>query len=107
VKPLRRAICTPWWTTSEPGVLFESSPVWYTICTQRTEDEYSFACHEDVLTSRSEHQDLLLKITLPETERLGMLADLYEMNISWFSLFQTEEALVRTLAYEKAERHQS
>lgn len=79
---------------------------WYTICTQQNEAKYFFTCHEDVLAPNSEHQDLLLKITVPSTERLAMLADLHETNINWFSLFQTEEALVRTLAYEKAERHE-
>lgn len=77
---------------------------WYTICTELTNGGYYFSCHEDVFAKGSTHQDLLIKITLPRCERLAILSELRKMNITEFSLFQTEEALMKTLALEKIEK---
>jgi len=76
---------------------------WYTICTKLVENEYVFACHDEVFSTGSANQDLLIKITLPATERMKALKELRRMNITSFSLFQTEEALMRTLAFERLE----
>jgi len=79
---------------------------WYTICTQLIEGEYHFTSHEDVFTHPKRHpQDVLIKLTIPSTERVKMLQALRLMNITLFSLFQTEEGLVRTLAFDNIERY--
>jgi len=77
---------------------------WYTICTERKENEYQFIPHEDALAHTSHSQDVLIKITIPSAERIKMLQALRLMNITQFSLFQTEEGLVRTLAFDKIEQ---
>lgn len=80
---------------------------WYTVCTQLVRDKYEFACHEDVFDRCSDRQDVLIKITIPRGARLDVLRYLQEMNISEFSLFQTEEALMKTLAIEDIELRSS
>jgi hypothetical protein len=80
----------------------------YTICTQLEDDKHhKFICHEDVFNSRMSNtykrQDVLYKITLSRDERLKILSVLNEMNINNFSLFQSEESLMRTLAFRKME----
>lgn len=79
---------------------------WYTICTELRNDSYCFACHEDVFAQGSSHQDVLIKITLPRCERLAILSELGKMNITDFSLFQTEEALMKSLAIEEIEKYE-
>ena len=79
---------------------------WYTFCTECIDGEYQFTSHEDVFACRKYSQDILVKIIIPKTERLKMLRDLRVMNISQLSLFQTEEALMRTLAFDEIERYE-
>jgi len=79
----------------------------YTVCTKHVDGAHAFTPHEDVFTRAPAavgEQDLLFKITIPKSERLAALSDLREMNISRFSLFQTEEALTSTLAFEEIEK---
>ena len=68
------------------------------------DDKYQFIPHENVLAHTSHSQDVLIKITIPSTERIKMLQALRLMNITQFSLFQTEEGLVRTLAFDTIEQ---
>lgn len=81
---------------------------WYTICTEHGKNGYQFTSHEDVFARerRLLNEDVLVKITIPRTERLKMLRDLQSMNITQFSLFQTEEALIRTLAFDRIEQYE-
>lgn len=80
---------------------------WYSVCTTWLEDDdHMFSCHEDVFVDGEYQgvvQDVLTKITLPWQERLDFLQHLQEMNINAFSLFQTEEALMQTLALQDIE----
>ena len=79
---------------------------WYTIAieTRSETDCYSFVPHE---TIGNEHrtQDVFIKITIPATDRRKALQALYEYNITRFSLFQSDEALIRTLAYKEIEAY--
>jgi len=81
---------------------------WYTICAEHGKNGYQFTSHEDVFASerRLLNEDVLVKITIPRTERLKMLRDLQSMNITQFSLFQTEEALMRALAFDTIEQYE-
>lgn len=78
---------------------------WYTICTKYDEKRKSdlFTSHEDVFSKQDKHQDILLKITIPRSERIKALTYLNEVNINAFSLFQTEEALMKTLWVKEGE----
>lgn len=77
----------------------------YTICTQMDENKsHRFVCHEQVFDdtpSKQKRQDVLFKITIPREERLRILSYLNEVNINHFSLFQSEESLMLTLAFRK------
>lgn len=70
----------------------------YTIATKPEDDEHYFVCHEDIFSTGSGRQDILVKITMPASERNSALKFLNDANINLFSLFQTEDALVRSLA---------
>lgn len=76
---------------------------WYSVCTRHKDDGVEFLCHEDVFVENRADQDILYKITLARTERGDFLQHLQEMNINEFSLFQTEEALMQTLAIQEIE----
>ena len=73
----------------------------YTICTTRDRADHSplkIANHEDVFGRRDEMQDLLWKFVLPGRLRTEVLRRLDEFNLNAFSLFQSEEALLSTVA---------
>lgn len=71
----------------------------YTVCTRYdgARSTHVFCPHEDVFSRGDETQDVLVKIVLPPADRLKALRRLSEFNISHFSLFQSEDALVRSL----------
>jgi len=76
---------------------------WYTVCTKDEGGSQTFACHEDVFGRDDPHQDILIKISIPRSERLNALSHLHEVNINHFTLFQSEEALMKTLAFKEIE----
>lgn len=76
---------------------------WYTIATKADEEreDHIFVPHESVFEDPVPHQDILVKITLPSAERVDILKRLNSYNINHFSLFQTEDALVKALAVKE------
>jgi len=72
---------------------------WYTVAYNYGKDDHEFVPHERVFEDREEGQDILLKLTIPRTERIVALTALNAYNITRYSLFQTEESLVKTLAF--------
>ena len=78
----------------------------YTIAAQFTDDMWRFAQHEDVFSRPEENQDKLWKLTLPSTERHKVLKVLDAHNLNSFSLFQTEESLLSTIAVREIELHE-
>ncbi|WP_156302402.1 hypothetical protein [Methylogaea oryzae] len=56
------------------------------------------AKHTDVFGYDYEQQDQLWKLTLPKSEATKVLRQLDDYNINEFSLFQSEDALLSTLA---------
>lgn len=74
----------------------------YTIATayDPQKKEHNLAKHEDVFSreGRYERQDVLIKIQIPTHERLNALRELDDYNINHFTLFQTEDSLMKALA---------
>lgn len=58
---------------------------------------HAFCNHELVFNKDHETQDVLVKIVLPAKDRLNALRYLSEFNINHFTLFQSEDALVKAL----------
>ena len=72
----------------------------YTICVTRANEEWYFAPHEDALLNNElfTDQDDLWKISLPASLRAEALKQLDQFNLNPFSLFQTEDSLMETMA---------
>lgn len=75
----------------------------YTFAAQFIEGRWMFAPHEAVFATAGERQDRLWKFTLPSGERSKVLRNLEAYNLNAFSLFQTEEALLRTISVREIE----
>jgi hypothetical protein len=69
----------------------------YTICVVH-DGQWEYADHESVFAKGEENQDFLWKFTLPASERPAVLKQLEMFNITAFSLFGSEESLLRTMA---------
>ena len=70
----------------------------YTIGAEFSENEWLYTLHENVFTNKPSEQDLLWKLTIPATERVKALKILDAHNLNEFSLFQTTESLLSTIA---------
>lgn len=75
---------------------------WYTTATNWSEEKkrHTFCSHHAIFdnTNLPNTQDILVKITIPSSERIVVLQDLYDYNINHFTLFNTEDALIKTLS---------
>ncbi len=73
---------------------------WYTIATIWDYDgkRHTFCPHERVFGQDNPRQDFLIKIVLPADQRLEALKRLEDYNINHFTLFQSEDALIKTVA---------
>jgi hypothetical protein len=70
----------------------------YTICYMQEKEEAVFAPHESVVNGKSVWpQDAVIKFTLPRALRSEVIFELNRMNINPYSVYQSEDALVRTL----------
>ena len=72
----------------------------YTICLKFDSGRWCIGSHADVFQLNHKGQDRLWKLTLPSSEAPAMMKKLEQYNINAFSLFQSEEALLQTLARE-------
>ena len=77
----------------------------YTICVRNRESEWLFVPHEEVFQRGDLNHDVLWKFSLPATERLKALKLLDRSNINAFSLFQSEESLMETMAFRELDCH--
>ena len=78
----------------------------YTVATeldQEVKKNHRFVAHEQVFRMNYPDQDVLIKIIFPRNIRREALEILNSYNINQFSLMQTEDALVQTLALEQLE----
>jgi hypothetical protein len=75
----------------------------YTICILLDDSEgWRFAMHDDTFSLPESHQDFLWKFNIPWAERLKVLRILDGYNLNAFSLFDSEEALMETMALRTA-----
>ena len=72
---------------------------WYTLSTQwdYAGERHVFCPHERIFDKEDQTQDALVKLTLPVRDRITALRRLSEFNINHFTLFQSEDALVKAL----------
>ena len=70
----------------------------YTTALRFQESTWHIARHLDVANTSTHNQDHLWKLTAPSRDRRNVLRQLGAYNINAYSLFQTEEALMSTLA---------
>ena len=72
---------------------------WYTIATEWDREDHShyFCEHGSVLNRDDPKQDLCVKIVLPARLRLEALRHLNDYNINHFTLFQSEDSLVKAI----------
>ncbi len=68
----------------------------YSICVRKDNGEICFADYEDV--RNEDEQDVLIKYNIPASEQAKVLRKLDAMNITAYSLFQSESSLMDTLA---------
>lgn len=74
----------------------------YTICVRHLEgDEWLYCSHELVMQSQAASQDSLRKIVLPGSLRLEVLDKLDHMNINGYTLFNSEDGLMESLAFRE------
>jgi hypothetical protein len=71
----------------------------YTACVQFEDGQWIFAPHDDIF-GQTDHlkQDLLWKVTIPASERLNVLHFCDKVNLNEFTLFDSEEGLLKMLA---------
>jgi hypothetical protein len=80
----------------------------YTICVRNIEgDEWAYCSHELVMQPQNASQNSLQKITLPGSLRLEVLDKLDHMNINGYTLFNTEDGLMESLAFREIEALES
>lgn len=72
---------------------------WYTICTKwnYSEKKHFFCSHEQVYKAGDPRQDVLVKIVLPAKLRREALSVLDTYNINHFTLFQSEDSLIKAI----------
>ncbi len=84
---------------------------WYTVAARNLPDQkdWEFISHAGLFQEYIEgeedgFQDIMIKITIPTKERIKVLSYLDEYNLNQFSLFQTEEDLIKTIAFREIEK---
>lgn len=72
---------------------------WYTLSTRwdYVGSRHVFCPHESVFDKNDQRQDALVKLVLPARDRQAALRRLSDYNINHFTLFQSEDALVKAL----------
>ena len=73
----------------------------YTACVARQDDVWVYHPHEGTFGGSSDESDRLVKVEIVPGARVRMLRQLDSMNINAFSLFGTEEALMKTVAFRE------
>ncbi|MEM9352482.1 MAG: FRG domain-containing protein [Planctomycetota bacterium] len=84
------------YVTTDPRHFLQKSQ--YTISTNwdRHSKTHTFCSHHDV-SEAFEEQDVLIKITIPRSDRAKALQQLDEFNINHYTLFHSEDALIHAL----------
>ena len=76
---------------------------WYTIATEWSyQDKCHYFCnHERVFQHNDPSQDVLFKVILPIKLKAHALKNLQDYNINHFSLFQSEDSLIESMAMKR------
>jgi hypothetical protein len=69
----------------------------YSMCVKMNGSDFSFISHDKSLSENNGDQGVLFELRIPVSERLAALRKLELMNINPYSLFASEDSLVRTL----------
>lgn len=91
------------YVTSHPRHFLQQGE--YTLAAQYNQEKWHIAGHHEVFELGRESQDRLLKFTLPSEERDKVLKRLDQYNINAYSLMQTEDALLETIAFRLLPRY--
>jgi hypothetical protein len=70
----------------------------YTYCATYEYDGWHFGRHDDMFDLEESHQDILWKFKLPWSERIKVLKMLDTYNLNAFSLFDSADSLMETMA---------
>ena len=72
---------------------------WYTVAGEwsRERQAWSFYPHGEVFRGKDGKREVLIKITIPIAQRSRILRDLNDYNINHFTLYQSEDSLVKAL----------
>ncbi len=72
---------------------------WYTVATKwnSSKNKHYFCQHENVFNKNDPKQDVLIKVVLPKACRDEALQYLNDHNINHFTLFQSEESLIKAI----------
>lgn len=73
----------------------------YTICRSFESEGWHFTPHQKVIDLGNNQQDILYKISIPSSERSKVLQHLDQFNLNGYSLFNSEETLMDTLAFRE------
>jgi hypothetical protein len=71
---------------------------WYTMCIKKEPSDYRIQHHDDDVMTEAAEQGTFLKFTIPASERPVAMKELQLMNVNAFSLYGSEDSLIRTLA---------
>ena len=73
----------------------------YTYSVRKSDRGLIFSSHEDAMNVPGRDGDHFIKYILPISERTGVLRELRKMNITAYTLFGTEDSLIRTLTQDE------
>lgn len=76
----------------------------YTIATRWEDGVFDLVSHNDVFDLEIESQDLLVRIDIPRKDRIEALVELDNYNINDYSLFHSEESLIKSIAFKEIEK---
>ena len=70
------------------------------MCRRELGEAYYYSSHEEAMKYEGESPDqmVMVKCNMPASERESVLRRLRKMNVTKYSLFETTEALLQTLA---------
>jgi len=76
---------------------------WYTVAAKWSRDRkaWSFCPHSEFFKGKDGNRDVVIKITIPTAERRRILRELDDYNINHFTLYQSEDSLVRALEIKR------
>jgi UDP:flavonoid glycosyltransferase YjiC (YdhE family) len=79
-----------------------SQRAWYTVSTRfgLASERHIFSSHENVFDREHEEQDVLIKIIIPKNEKMKVLKSLYDFNINHYTLFLSEDSLIKSLEFK-------